>query len=73
MDNAKKYPKITLKAARINAGLSQKDAAEKIGVCIATLQNYENGITVPDWDIVDKISSVYNFPAEYIFFARNFA
>ena len=29
-------PKITLKAARVNAGLTQKEAAEKIGISYQT-------------------------------------
>lgn len=73
MKNNDNYPRISLKAARVNANLSQRQAAEKLGICIATLQNYEAGITVPDWDTVDKISKLYEFPAEYIFFTRNYA
>lgn len=67
------YPKITLKAARVNANLSQKAAADAIGVNVATLQNYETGKTVPDWDIVKRIESVYKFPADFILFARAYA
>lgn len=67
------YPKISLKAARVNANLSQEEAARLIGVCKATLQNYEKGETVPDWDVVDAIARVYNFPASFINFARKLA
>lgn len=67
------YPKITLKAARVNANLSQKAAADAIGVNVATLQNYETGKTVPDWDIVKRIENVYKFPADFILFARAYA
>ena len=42
-----KFPKITLAAARVNAGLSQQEAAKALGVSVATLQNYESGKTVP--------------------------
>lgn len=66
-------PKISLKAARVNAGFSQKEAAEKLGICVATLQNYENGDTVPNWEIVDRISAVYHLPPDFIFFGRNYA
>nr|DAT97885.1 MAG TPA: Helix-turn-helix XRE-family like protein [Caudoviricetes sp.] len=34
-------PKITLKAARVNAGLTQKEAAKKIGISYQTLSEYE--------------------------------
>lgn len=67
------YPKISLKAARVNANLSQEEAARLIGICKATLQNYEKGETVPDWDVVDAIARVYNFPASLINFARKLA
>lgn len=67
------YPKISLKAARVNANLSQEEAAKRIGVCKSTLQSYERGDTIPDWDTVDKITKVYKFPASLIFFSRKLA
>ena len=60
--------RITLKAARVNAELSQEDAAKRIGVCVSTLQNYESGKRVPDWDVVRKIEEVYGVKADDIFF-----
>lgn len=62
------YPKISLKAARVNAGLSQRQAAARIGVCLSTIRNYENGSTIPSWDKVRLIQIVYEFPTDYIFF-----
>lgn len=62
------YPKITLAAARINAGFTQKEAAKELDVCQKTLQNYENGKQVPDWEMVHKIGNLYNFPTDFIFF-----
>lgn len=61
------YPKISLAAARVNAGLSQKEAAKRLGLSPATLQNYEAGKTVPSWKTVNKIAAVYNFPLDFIF------
>lgn len=72
MDNTN-FPKISLKAARVNAGMSQKQAASKIGVSVATIQNCETGATVPDWETVGRIQEAYCFPADYIFFKRNYA
>ena len=40
--------RITLKAARINANLSQKEAAEQLHISNKTLCNWENGISYPD-------------------------
>ena len=67
------YPKITLKAARVNADLSQKEAAEALNVNVSTLQNYETGKTIPDWEMVKRIEHVYSFPADFIIFAKSSA
>lgn len=64
-------PRISLKAARVNADLSQREAAKLLGVSTATLQNYEAGNTVPDILMSRKIEEVYHFPADYIFFGIN--
>ena len=65
--------RITLKAARVNAGLSQREAAARLGVCRETLGNYEAGITVPGWDMVHRMEQVYGLPADSIFFRTNYA
>lgn len=64
------YPKITLKAARVNANLSQKAAAVALGVNVSTIQNYEMGKTIPDWEMVKRIEEVYRFPADFIIFTK---
>lgn len=63
------YPKIQLKAARVNANLSQDEAAEMLNISKATLQNYESGKTIPQRDMVKRIGEVYHFPIDYIFLA----
>ena len=65
-----KFPKISLAAARVNAGLKQ-EAAKALGVSVATLQNYESGKTVPQWGTVQKIERVYKFPADFIFLSAH--
>lgn len=67
------YPSISLKAARVNAELTQKEAAQKLGINQATLQNYEKGTTFPTMNMVDKISELYQFPKDYIFFGNKYA
>ena len=59
------------KAARVNAGLTQKQAAKRLGVCAKTLLSYENGKTIPDWDVVERIESLYGIPAYNIIFTRD--
>lgn len=56
------YPKISLKAARINAELTQKEAARQIGIAENTLKRYEKGITAPRVDTMEKMSKVYGLP-----------
>lgn len=64
-------PQISVKAARVNAGLSQKEAAEKLEISRSTLQYYEAGIRVPDILTARKIGDVYGFPVDYIFFGAD--
>lgn len=66
-------PRISLKAARVNAELSQHEAAIRLGISRATLQNYESGNTVPDILMSRKMEEVYHFPMDYIFFGKNTA
>lgn len=67
------YPLISLKAARINANLTQEEAAKMLCISKATLQNYESGETSPTMELVEKISKIYNFPKDYIFFGKRYA
>lgn len=60
-------PKITLEAARVNAHLTQREAAKKLDISIATLQNYESGKTTPNWNMIKRIEDVYKYPIDLIF------
>lgn len=50
---------MTLKAARINMGFTQAQAAKEIGVTVDTLSNYERGKSYPDVPIIKRIEEVY--------------
>ncbi|MBQ0074508.1 MAG: helix-turn-helix transcriptional regulator [Prevotella sp.] len=50
---------ITLKAARVNVGMSRTVAAEKLEVAVSTLRNYEIGKTYPPVDVVKRMENVY--------------
>ena len=50
---------ITLKAARVNRKLSQKEAAKLIGISVDTLGNYERGSRFPDVPIITKMERIY--------------
>lgn len=58
--------KVTLKAARVNAGLSQQAAADLLGIDRATLHNWENGKTKVSKANLIALSSIYNAPIEFI-------
>ena len=51
--------KISMKAARVNAGLSQKAVADRLGVSNKTIGNWENGITYPPADKIPEICELY--------------
>ena len=59
---------MTLEAARVNVGLTQKEAAEKLGVSNKTLGNWENGITFPPADMIPKICDLYGVSYDHINF-----
>ena len=61
--------KFSLAAARVNAGLSQKEAAEKLGISNKTLCRWENYQTYPSADMVQKICELYGIPYDQINFA----
>ena len=51
----KVYFKDWLKRERIKKGLSQAELAEKSGVVLYTISNYERGLTKPRIDKVKKL------------------
>ena len=50
---------ITLKAARVNKEMTQIEAAEKLGIAVDTLRQYESGKTFPDVPMIRKIEDLY--------------
>lgn len=64
---------ISLEAARVNAGLSQKEAATRLGVNVSTLSNWERGKTAPDVDKFKALCEIYNCPSNLIFLNKKFA
>lgn len=61
-----KNMKITISAARKNAGLTQEVAAKKIGVATTTLSNWEIGKTAPKAKDIVKLCSVYGVRIENV-------
>lgn len=64
--------KITLAAARVNAGLTQKQAAENLNVSRETVCKWENGKVSPTADKIDAICTLYRIAYDnLIFFKTN--
>ena len=59
-------PKITLKAARVNADLTQDETAERMGKSKQTIVNWENGKTPIKYVDLMKLSEIYSMPIQYL-------
>lgn len=55
-----KTMQITMKAARVNAKLTQKEVAEKLGVSRVTIIHWEKGTTFPKSNQKKILSKLYN-------------
>lgn len=62
---------ITLKAARVNAGFTQKEAAKRLGISRGTLASYEMYRTKPDIEMAKKIAALYGTTVDGIIFLLN--
>ena len=60
------HPMISLKAARVNAELTQDEAAIKIKKTKQTIVNWENGMTEIKYKDLVALSQLYDMPLEYI-------
>lgn len=58
---------ISLAAARVNAGLTQAEIAERMGVSRATIINWETGKVVPGIPEMEMLSREYGMPVDNIF------
>lgn len=59
---------MTLKAARVNKGLTQKEAAESLEISLSTLSNYESGKSFPDVPVIQRIEKLYEISYNDIIF-----
>lgn len=60
--------KITLRAARVNAGLNQADVANELSVNITTISSWESGKTKPSIENFRKLCELYKWPENCIKF-----
>lgn len=61
---------MTAKALRVNAGIGSQEAAESLGIARQTLNSYETGKSSPPWEIVERMSEMYDYPIGSILFAK---
>lgn len=61
---------ITLKAARVNSGLTQTEAANSLGISKGTLSNYEQYRTKPDIEMSKRIAVLYGCTVDDIIFFK---
>ena len=61
---------ISLEAARVNANMTQKDAASSINVNVSTISNWEKGRTAPSAEQFRRLCEVYSCPMDVIFLRR---
>jgi DNA-binding XRE family transcriptional regulator len=59
--------KISLEAARVNAGFTQREFAKELGVAHTTVVNWEKGNTEPNMSQLRKISELSGIPMDFIF------
>lgn len=58
--------KITLKAARVNAGLTQQQVENATGYARSTLAGWENGKVSPRLKDLEVLCRLYEIPVECI-------
>ncbi len=60
-------PKISLEAVRVNAKMTQKEWAERLGVSNNTVVNWEKGNTEPSLSKLREMSQLSGVPMDFIF------
>ncbi len=60
--------KITLRAARVNRGLTQEDVAKAIKKSKNTIVNYENSKSVPDIETGKALAALYGCSIDDLIF-----
>ena len=58
--------KISLRAARVNADMTQDDAAHALGMSKQTIVNWETGRTEPRFADVCRMAELYKIPIEML-------
>lgn len=62
--------KISLAAARVNAGMTQEEVAKRMKIGKRTIINWEKGNAIPSFADVNMLSEIYNIPIDNIFLPK---
>lgn len=57
-------------ACRVNAGYTQREVANILGVAEVTVVHWEAGLTSPTMDTAQKLSELYVMPLAYMDFTK---
>ena len=60
-------PRISLEAVRVNANMTQKEWAERLGVSNNTVVNWEKGNSEPSLSKLREMSQISGIPMDFIF------
>lgn len=63
--------KISLAAARVNAGLTQSEAAKELHVTKQTLVNWEKNKSIPKPAQFYMLCEIYKIPRDFIFLPKS--
>ncbi len=62
--------RLTLAAARVNAGYTKKEAARILGVTPNAIYQWERNMTTPRIDTAKRMADLYGITLNDIFFAK---
>ncbi len=60
--------RISMAAARVNAKMTQEEAAKELHITKQTLVNWEKGVTQPKIEQAENMSILYGIPYQNIIF-----
>ena len=55
-----------LKTLRLNAGWTQSQLAQKLGITKSVISAYETGIRLPSYDILIHIAKIFKVSTDYL-------
>ncbi|WP_256717649.1 helix-turn-helix transcriptional regulator [Paenibacillus sp. FSL R5-0636] len=70
LEKQNKIFKITLRAARINCGLTREEVAIRVNKSVDTIRKYESDSSDIPRDLLVALLTMYDVPDEHIFFGK---